>query len=327
MEDLIDEAKSNHFNSFKKANIPENFKLKLARIASFRRITRPECITDIYGRTLVHLEQLKDYNAVIKATKAINHYYFDTLDNPSHRSSGFWTDFAEHFGVYLRYNVLPYTSSDIASSHNAEHRACVDNLLHELTPLSVSINKFFKKYYRNLYTKLNQVKWGPFAPRSFGIFPMIAINYNIISSYHWDRNDEPDSLCCLVALGDYEGGELCFPQLEIVISLRPNQVVLFSSNFLLHGNLPVVRGIRHSIVYFIHSDLFHHRRNFTKIYNNYKTEIKNGGSEEVQEDFYKTTLNKIKTLSKPKNEQLRKPESEDSRRENIGILFIYINNF
>ncbi|CAG8574706.1 2018_t:CDS:2, partial [Racocetra persica] len=41
-------------------------------------------------------------------------------------------------------------------------------------------------------------------------FLMIAINYNTVSDYHWDENDEPNSLCCLVALGDFEGGELCF---------------------------------------------------------------------------------------------------------------------
>ena len=106
-------------------------------------------------------------------------------------------------------------------------------------------------------------------------------------------------------------------------------MVLFSSNFLLHGNLPVVRGIRHSIVYFVHSNLFHHRRNFTKIYNNYETEIKKGHVcfEQAQEDFYVTNMNEIKTFSRPKNEQLREPKSSNSRCENIGILSIYINNF
>ena len=68
---------------------------------------------------------------------------------------------------------------------------------------------------------------------------MIAINFNTISDYHWDEHDEPNSLCCLVALGDFDGGQLCFPQLQIVIPLRPGQIVAFSFRFLMHKNFPV----------------------------------------------------------------------------------------
>src|SRR5947207_7291894 len=86
---------------------------------------------------------------------------------------------------------------------------------------------------------------------------------NCISDYHWDENDDPNSFCCLVALGDFEGGEVCFPQLKIFVSLKPGQVLLFPSRWLLHGNFPVIKGIRHSIVYYIHSMLFHNHRDFT----------------------------------------------------------------
>ena len=72
---------------------------------------------------------------------------------------------------------------------------------------------------------------------------MIAINYNSISDFHWDEHDEPNSLCCLVALGDFKGGELIFPQLQIIVPLRPGQVVVFPSRLLLHGNLKVTGGI------------------------------------------------------------------------------------
>ena len=91
------------------------------------------------------------------------------------------------------------------------------------------MNRFLQDNYKNMYEKLSELKWGPFAPKSFGIFPMIAINFNTISDYHWDEHDEPNSLCCLVALGDFDGGQLCFPQLQIVIPLRPGQIVAFSS--------------------------------------------------------------------------------------------------
>ena len=100
----------------------------------------PECIIDLNGQTLIHLEQLENYNAVIKATNAINKYYSHTLKNLSHRSNEFWIDLTKHFGVYIRNNLLPFTSSDTASSHNTEHQECVNNLLLNLKPLSNSVN-------------------------------------------------------------------------------------------------------------------------------------------------------------------------------------------
>ncbi|KAF0552242.1 calnexin independence factor cif1 [Gigaspora margarita] len=132
--------------------------------------------------------------------------------------------------------------------------------------LSESINQFLQEYYIDLYMKLSKLSWGPFAPRAFGVFPMIAINFNTISDYHWDDHDEPNSLCVLVALGDFEGGELCFPQLQVVVHLRPGQVVAFASCLLLHENFTVTKGIRHSIVYFVYDTFFHNLRNVNPTY-------------------------------------------------------------
>jgi hypothetical protein len=216
--------------------------LALGKKVHFRNIVDPGCVTDIEGGTLIHLGILDD-GAVKKATEAVNYYYFHTLSNPSHRSNNFWENFIEHFGTYARNNLLPFTSSNTASSHNDDHRRCVDTLLHDLYPLSISVNQFMREYYGGLYEKLENLSWGAFGPRPFGVFPMIAINFNMISDYHWDDHDEPNSLCFLVALGDFEGGELCFPQLQILVPLRLGQIVAFSSRFLLHGNFPVTRGI------------------------------------------------------------------------------------
>ncbi|CAG8821584.1 19431_t:CDS:2, partial [Racocetra persica] len=156
-------------------------------------------------RTLIHLEQLNDPDAVTTVSNIVNWYYFYLLENPSHQSKEFWTNFIKHFGAYARNNLLPFTSSNTA------------------------------KYYVDLYTKLSKLSWGPFAPRAFRVFSIIAINFNTISDYHWDDHDEPNSLCVLVALGDFEGGELCFSQLQVVVHLRPGQVVVFASRLLLHN--------------------------------------------------------------------------------------------
>ncbi|RHZ85494.1 hypothetical protein Glove_65g42 [Diversispora epigaea] len=175
-------------------------------------IKKSTCITDINDRTLIHFDQLDSttITAITQATEGINNYYFHTLKNPSHRSKEFWKNFIEHFGIYTRNNLLPFTSSNTASMHNCEHQECVNNLLSSLNPLSICINKFVQKHYKGL-------------------------------DFHWDEHDELNSLCFLVALGDFVGGELCFPQLQIVVPLQAEQIVAFSSCLLLHGNFPITR--------------------------------------------------------------------------------------
>ncbi|RHZ49792.1 hypothetical protein Glove_511g13 [Diversispora epigaea] len=242
-EELINSAKQNN---------------GLAKNENIHYFDNPGCIVDQNDQTLIHLEKVNDSDALLKVTKAVNEYYFYLVDenNASHRSEKFCQNFIEHFRAYRLYTNLPYTSLHTASTHNTDHQICVDNLLYSLVPLSNYINKFVQDNYSNMYLKLRQLSLGPFVPKPFGIFPMIAINFNTISDYHWDENDASNCLCCLVSLGDFQGGELYFPQLRTLVPLRPGQIVAFSSHFLLHSNFPLTRGIRHSIVYFVHNVCF-----------------------------------------------------------------------
>ncbi|RHZ89981.1 hypothetical protein Glove_9g86 [Diversispora epigaea] len=240
----------------------------------------------------------------INATEGINNYYFHTLKNPSHRSKEFWKNFIEHFGVYTRNNLLPFTSSNTASMHNCEHQECVNNLLSSLNPLSICINKFVQEHYKGLYKKLLKLG-GSFVPKLFEIFPMIAINYNTISNFHWDEHDELNSLCFLVALGDFVGGELCFPQLQIVVLLQAGQIVAFSSCLLLHGNFPI-----------------------TRVYDDFKKGIERDRKGKItskliaKQDLNNSCeLNKFTKLTKPKIEQTQiPPVSSDLRRKQINLI-------
>lgn len=294
-------------------------------LVGFRYIINPECVVDMNNQTLIHLEFLDNLDAVVKATQAINLYYFYTLEYPSHRSESFWKNFIEHFGVFALNNLLPYTSSNSASSHNIEHLECVNNLIQGLEQLSNSVNRFLQKYYESLYKNLNKLNWGPFAPRQFGVFPMAVINFNTISNYHWDEHDDPNSFCCLVALGEFEGGELCFPQLKIVIPLRPNQVIAFSSRLLLHGNFPVTKGIRHSVVYFVHSMFFHHLRDFTQVYDDLENGLERDACGLIVSSIPRQDLNDaqgrnhLMSLNKPQGSQIQvPPASTNCRRGHIG---------
>jgi len=294
----------------------------------FHPIVEPECIVNSNNQTLVHFDNLNNDNAFIKATNAITKYYFHTLNNPSHRSKGFWENFVEHFGAFVKNNLLPYTSSDMASTHNIEHLPCVHELIHALEPLSDSINQFINNNYFNMYEKLSNLSWGPFAPKPFRIFPMIAINFNTISDYHLDSYDEANSLCVLVALGDFEGGELCFPQLKIAIQLKPGQVVAFSSKLLLHGNCIVTKGIRYSIVYYIHRDFFKKSSKFKDVFDDLRNNIERDakGKHIDSKEVKKQNLNNGSKNYKPKlrlkstsKQTSIPPISTDKRRNQIDL--------
>jgi hypothetical protein len=265
-------------------------------VKSAHCLNNPGCIVDQNNRTLIHLENIDDQNALLHATEAVNKYYFHLIKDEIHRSPDFCKNRVEHFGAFKLYKKLPYTSANMASSHYLAHQPCVNELILSLVPLSTYVNKFVQNNYGNMYLKLKNLFWGPFAPKPFGIFPMIAINFNQLSNYHWDKLDAPNCLCCLIPLGDFQGGELYFPQLHTVVPLRPGQIVAFSSHYLLHGNFHLTdeaNNIRHSIVYFIHKNFFHKKDNFENM------EIDNAESKNLRLKLYNNyDLNSIKPVFK-----------------------------
>ena len=88
----------------------------------------------------------------------------------------------------------------------------------------------------------------------------------------------------------------------------------------------VTKGIRHSIVYFVHSNFFHHQRNFTSVYNDHKSGIERNekghiiSKQNKHQNFnYAYGLNSLTHLSKPDAYQTNVPsKSLDCRRGRIG---------
>jgi hypothetical protein len=84
---------------------------------------------------------------------------------------------------------------------------------------------------------------------------MCAVNFNTICGYHIDRDDDKYGFCWLIPLGDWEGGDVIFPQLNIRVKLKPENILAFRSNLLVFGNLPYF-VIKLSLVFFTHNNLF-----------------------------------------------------------------------
>ncbi|KAG9287336.1 hypothetical protein G9A89_000796, partial [Geosiphon pyriformis] len=104
------------------------------------------------------------------------------------------------------------------------------------------------------------------------------------------------------------------------------QIVAFSSRLLLHGNFPVTKGIRHSIVYFVHASFFHNLRDFSSVYNDLKDGVERDARGTLVSMISQQDLNDVRdlnnriTLSQPKKSQTKIPErSCDKRRGNIDL--------
>ena len=154
---------------------------------------------------------------------------------------------------------------------------------------------------------------------------MIAINFNTISDFHWDEKDEENCFCILITLGDYEGDKLCFPQLNLIIPLKPGQILLFRSRLLLHGNCILTKGIRHSIVYHLHKVMIKQGQSMIKkIYDDFEKKIERNNKGKIidknpKQNLFKAPQNlPIKKFTKPKSFQTKMELSNDQRRLNIG---------
>ncbi|CAG8572107.1 15088_t:CDS:2 [Funneliformis mosseae] len=209
--------------------------------------------------------------------------YLKNLHNPNAIEKA--TDAINHYYFHILNNPSHQSDdSNTASLHNIDHLKCVNNLLCQLILLSDFINRFIEGYYKSLYEKLSELKW--------------------------DEHDDPNFLCCLIILGDFKRGELCFSQLQIIIPLRLGQLMAFSSCFLLYGNLPITSGIQHSVVYFVHSTFFHNLHDFSSVYSDFKNRIEQDVNGSIvptilRQDLNNTNrLNCIIKLDKPKANQI-----------------------
>jgi len=222
-------------------------------LTGYYHVLNPESFKSAKGETMVDFFTLDNPWVASEAYRAIDQYYNHTLNNRAHQSKNFRKEFVKHFESFTSNNNEPYTIANTIASHSPDHQKCVYNLFQSLQPLSDSINIYFQNIYPNLYSKLVNLDLGLNVPKSFKIFPSIAINFNRISEFHRDIKDHPNTLCVVCPLGTFEGGQLVFPELKLTIHAKQGQAIAFRSHILVHGNLPVRNGIRHSIVFFVHN--------------------------------------------------------------------------
>jgi hypothetical protein len=86
-------------------------------------------------------------------------------------------------------------------------------------------------------------------------FSTVTLNHNILFGVHQDGRNVLGTLSCLTALGEYTGGELCFPRLGVTFNLRPGDLLIADTNNEFHGTVGGIVGSRYSVVAYLHKSL------------------------------------------------------------------------
>lgn len=119
----------------------------------------------------------------------------------------------------------------------------MDPLLPLLTPVKVKA-----KLPRETYERLEIIAESlPLHP-TLHCRPFTGMVLNVSASTTSHRDTMDLSACAVLALGEWEGGHLCFHELGLALDLQCGDLVIFRSDLLTHYNLPHT-GIRCSLVF------------------------------------------------------------------------------
>jgi hypothetical protein len=92
----------------------------------------------------------------------------------------------------------------------------------------------------------------PFFPYTSG-----QINVNTLASAHVDKTDLSGTVNCLTTIGNYTGGELYFPDLDITLSIQPGDIIFMEGSRLKHEVRPIgVNESRTSVNMYVNCGAF-----------------------------------------------------------------------
>jgi hypothetical protein len=117
------------------------------------------------------------------------------------------------------------------------------------------LNNYFKILEPNLYKIYRRIK---LEKRNFGAWSNCALNAKIKNSgmkEHIDSHDFRNGYCWVVPFGDFTGGDIEFPELNLRIPFEAGDVIYFQSFNLIH-KVNNFEGDRMSIVMYTHNNLF-----------------------------------------------------------------------
>jgi len=157
-----------------------------------------------------------------------------------------------HHGFHLYQNVVRLWKSTDQNFIEAlrpfiyEIMACAQNGLEEeyLTAMSIP--------------RIHRIGNTPFTGVASNFYDPSIPGFPTSSAIHIDGND---IFCVIVPTGDWpiDQGILGFPQLNLLVNLRPGDVIIFNSSQLYHLVSQISSGYRNSVIFFTHKSLLKQR--------------------------------------------------------------------
>lgn len=95
-----------------------------------------------------------------------------------------------------------------------------------------------------------------FFAHQHGHLSSVAALFNKETPEHNDGHSPLRGWDALSAAGDFEGGNIYFPELNVEIPYLPGDVIFLRGKILRHGIRPWVGKKRFSMAWFIHEDVF-----------------------------------------------------------------------
>ncbi|EIN03316.1 hypothetical protein PUNSTDRAFT_139665 [Punctularia strigosozonata HHB-11173 SS5] len=121
------------------------------------------------------------------------------------------------------------------------------NIIQDLEPLIEEVVRLLKQQLPTEYEI--QAAYGKVLPLHGlppgMVFTSLVVNVAVATDGHRDSMDM--DICVLAAIGDWEGGEIVFYELGVVIDLKPGDICWFRSTDITHFNLHF-KGLRASFV-------------------------------------------------------------------------------
>lgn len=150
-----------------------------------------------------------------------------------------------HLGCWQNYAPEPYTTGETNNKHARDW-------LQQNQPLFERVSHLFKTHFPRMYDLYASVDM---PEHLIGVFASLALNINFASTPHNDDKDFRSGLCWVMPFGNFKGGNLVFPDINIEVVLAPGDLICFQSFKLEHFNRNF-EGVRNSIVFFTHHNMF-----------------------------------------------------------------------
>jgi hypothetical protein len=126
------------------------------------------------------------------------------------------------------------------------------SIYQDVMPLIHEVNKIYKAFLPTAHKR--QMEYVGTVPQEHKIrgtaFTTLYVLKNAPTAVHTDDMDIRTGFGVMTSLGGWKGGELYFPKFRVAVDYRPGDVILADVHEL-HGNFPLIEGIRVACVFFV----------------------------------------------------------------------------